>query len=793
MTKKISLLIVCMMMVTSFVGISSSLSNASNQQKTIVHEHNNIVITSVQTQDSVPLLTESPWWDTNWRYRREITIDHTKVAGDLVNFPTLVKTTMNVGKVQNDGDDIVFTTNAGIKLNHEIELFDSVSGELIAWVNINSLSSTDDTILWMYYGNPSCDNQQNSEETWDSNYVAVWHFKETSGNNLADSTINHFTGTANGYTPVSDGYIGEARSFDVNNGEIYVGTQEQFGGMPSYTIETYAYPYSVNGENRIFDRSQSYETNPNTILFLIGYLGDYCLLTNNHDWVESYGHLSANTWMYLTGVYSGSGGEQALYVNGAKVASSTTTQFGPTAGSFKVTIGDCSFGWGYHWNGKLDEMRFSNIARTSQWITSSYNTMNSPSTFMSIGEEENKSAVADFTYTPVNPTDLDSIQFNDKSTDLYGTITSWLWDFGDGNTSTLQNPTHKYADEGTYHVTLTVTDKNGANDSISKDVVVSNVAPTSYADGPYNGTTDYAIQFTGSGSYDPDGVIVSYGWDFGDGNNGSGIQPTHRYSKYGVYNVTLTVTDDDGSTDTDGTLAIINRGTPPIVHLLYPTNGEIVKGNVTVRWYAHDVKDGDNLPIYIYFRNNNNTLYSPFKGNPYSNNGTCEWDTTILSNGSYNLLIEAMDSDGNIGADRSSFQIKNQVQPPQNLPPNKPNKPSGPTNGKPEQEYSYTTSTTDPDGDQVYYLWDWDDGTNSSWLGPYGSGVTAGVTYNWTVKGSYSIKVKAKDVHNASSDWSDPLPITMPYTIKPPFQQFLDWLFQRFPNAFPLLRHLLGY
>lgn len=240
MMKKISLLIVCMMLVTSFVGISSSLAKISNPQKTMVHEQNNTVITSVLTQDPAPLSAESAWWDTNWRYRREITIDHTKVAGNLVNFPVLVKTTMNVSKVQIDADDIVFTTNADIKLNHEIELFDSVSGELIAWVNVNSLSSTDDTILWMYYGNSSCSNQQNSEETWDGNYVAVWHFKETSGNNLADSTINHFNGTANDYAPVSDGYIGDARSFDANNGEVYVGTQEEFGGMPSYSIETYA-------------------------------------------------------------------------------------------------------------------------------------------------------------------------------------------------------------------------------------------------------------------------------------------------------------------------------------------------------------------------------------------------------------------------------------------------------------------------------------------------------------------------------------------------------------------------
>jgi len=128
-----------------------------------------------------------------------------------------------------------------------------------------------------------------------------------------------------------------------------------------------------------------------------------------------------------------------------------------------------------------------------------------------------------------------------------------------------------------------------------------------------------------------------------------------------------------------------------------------------------------------------------------------------------------------------------------NNPPNKPSKPSGVTNGKIGQEYSYTTITTDPDGDQVYYLWDWGDGNNSGWLGPYNSGITTGVTHNWTIKGSYSIKVKAKDIHGNESNWSDPLPITMPFSYHMTLLQLLQRFFQRFPHTFPILRQLLRY
>jgi hypothetical protein len=93
----------------------------------------------------------------------------------------------------------------------------------------------------------------------------------------------------------------------------------------------------------------------------------------------------------------------------------------------------------------------------------------------------------------------------------------------------------------------------------------------------------------------------------------------------------------------------------------------------------------------------------------------------------------------------------------------------------------------------VYYLWDWGDGNNSGWLGPYSSGITVIAWHIWETKGNYVIKVKAKDKHGAESNWSDPLPITMPYSFNKPILKFLELLFERFPNAFPILRHLLEW
>jgi hypothetical protein len=126
------------------------------------------------------------------------------------------------------------------------------------------------------------------------------------------------------------------------------------------------------------------------------------------------------------------------------------------------------------------------------------------------------------------------------------------------------------------------------------------------------------------------------------------------------------------------------------------------------------------------------------------------------------------------------------------IPPNKPMTPAGPTNGKTGEKCTYSTSNTDPNNSDLYYLFDWGDGTFSRWLGPYPSGETCQANYTWGKSGNYMIKVKAKNSNEIQSIWSDSLPITMPYSYKP-IHRFLEWLFERFPNAFPLLQHFFGY
>lgn len=113
-----------------------------------------------------------------------------------------------------------------------------------------------------------------------------------------------------------------------------------------------------------------------------------------------------------------------------------------------------------------------------------------------------------------------------------------------------------------------------------------------------------------------------------------------------------------------------------------------------------------------------------------------------------------------------------------NLPPNQPSKPTGNLSGTAGEEYTYSSSTDDPEQRNISYWFDWGDGTNSGWIGPYQSGTICEASHIWSHEGSYSIVVKAKDEYDEESAWSDPLSIAMPKNnpINAHFIRFLETL-----------------
>ena len=152
--------------------------------------------------------------------------------------------------------------------------------------------------------------------------------------------------------------------------------------------------------------------------------------------------------------------------------------------------------------------------------------------------------VASFTFSPSDLT----VDFTDASTDADGSIVSWSWDFGDSNSSTAQNPTHTYGAAGTYTVALTVTDDGGSSNTTSQSVTVTEPGANSPPVAAFTFTTNgLTADFTDT-STDSDGSVVSWSWDFGDGNTSTDQNPSHTYGAAGTFTASLTATDNEGAT-----------------------------------------------------------------------------------------------------------------------------------------------------------------------------------------------------------------------------------------------------
>jgi PKD repeat protein len=155
---------------------------------------------------------------------------------------------------------------------------------------------------------------------------------------------------------------------------------------------------------------------------------------------------------------------------------------------------------------------------------------------------------ASFTGTPLNGTVPLTVQFTDISTN---TPTSWLWNFGDGQTSTVQNPSHVYTTAGSYTVSLTTTNAGGSNTATKPDYVIARLpAPVgSFTGTPLNGTVPLTVQFTDISTNTP----TSWLWNFGDGQTSTVQNPSHVYTTAGSYTVSLTATNGDGPNTTTRT------------------------------------------------------------------------------------------------------------------------------------------------------------------------------------------------------------------------------------------------
>ncbi|TJY72355.1 PKD domain-containing protein [Arthrobacter sp. CAU 1506] len=262
-------------------------------------------------------------------------------------------------------------------------------------------------------------------------------------------------------------------------------------------------------------------------------------------------------WHHVVATQSGAG--MKLYVDGMLTGSHPQTAAEPYTGYWRIG-GDrvwdgASSGY---FAGTIDEAAVYSTSLTLEQVQAHY----------AFGGTLNKAPVADFT----SVVDGKNVVFDARdSSDADGRIVAYSWDFGDGTTGEGAGIQHLYNEVGTFTVTLTVKDDGGA--TASKQAEVTTVRPNAAPTAALTSTsTGLRVSFDATGSADSDGTIAGYAWDFGDGSTGTGVDPVHRYAAGGEYQVTLTVTDNDGASAA-ATVQLVVANAEPSAVFSFSTDG----------------------------------------------------------------------------------------------------------------------------------------------------------------------------------------------------------------------------
>src|SRR6266576_3888557 len=298
--------------------------------------------------------------------------------------------------------------------------------------------------------------------------------------------------------------------------------------------------------------------------------------------------------------------------------------------------------------------------------------------------------------------------FTSTSSDPDGSIASYAWTFGDGATSTAQNPSHTYAAGGTYTVTLTVTDNQGAQSaptSRTLTITAANQSPTAAFTSSCSSLT---CNFTNTSS-DPDGSITLNSWNFGDGQTSTVQNPSHSYGAAGTYTVTLTVTDNQGGTNS------VSRNVTVTVPNQPPTANFTSSCSALSCNFTSTSSDADgSIASYAWTFGDGGTSTAQNPSHSYAAGGT------------YTVTLRVTDNQGA----QSTTTSKSVTVTAPNQPPT-----ANFTSSCSGLSCNLTSTSSDPDGSISAYSWTFGDGATSTAANPshtYGSGGTYTVTLRVT-------------------------------------------------------------
>jgi len=336
-----------------------------------------------------------------WTCYYPMTYDHTQCgSSDSSSFPALVafnasamKTVAYGGDVRSSvGADILFFSDSGLttQLPSEVDFYDPVNGIGYFWVQIPTLSHTANGTIYMAVGNSSPPSR--TTNPWDANYAGVWHMADNAANTtVKDSTTNGNNGAnaANTNTKQTTGKIDGALNYNGSSDETDMGQPSSLNITGNFTLEAWINPtVALNGGTGLVTFI-SKVTNGGTQsgYELIYYQGNLIVGIDSgayRNWSVSQ-NFAAGGWHHIVGAWAGSSTTAYAYVDGSLISGS-----GP--GGFALSAAAVDFGLAYwaaspsrYFDGAMDEVRVSSIARSSDWIKAEYNNQSAPGNIGSPG------------------------------------------------------------------------------------------------------------------------------------------------------------------------------------------------------------------------------------------------------------------------------------------------------------------------------------------------------------------------------------------------------------------------
>ncbi len=326
----------------------------------------------------------SSWYNPSYSHRLALTINKEHIGEELTDFPVVVQLTSEQSHLFNtareDGYDLVFTDKNNTKLSHEIESFDKNNKEATIWVKVPTLKPTEDTVLYLYYGNPISDNNQNVSDVWSNGYVSTWHLDDDPADQLLSSTseadhIRPLNGGVNKEEFLSSGKIGNALKAN-GVSKLFSASKGKYLFSGDFTLSLWMrstaatnFPYLVSNETASGGVRDG---------FGLGFTGStgrpfFLSETSCCNSTEGVTAVNNDEWHHIVGVRDGD--NLRLYIDsaheGTRSGGVNIDFSNPSLQVQKLTLGSDA-GNNFAYTGKLDEVRVANVMRSSAWISAEY-------------------------------------------------------------------------------------------------------------------------------------------------------------------------------------------------------------------------------------------------------------------------------------------------------------------------------------------------------------------------------------------------------------------------------------